>query len=234
MGMCGEHFVLIKHPFFTESRPREITGYTICARGGLTVTRTPIGTLYEHFQCDFGKTVFLTPVIAKGVYQWTVKIEQYGRGQSMFYMGTALADRIMNCENCCLGLVKGSCSAAFTRLVIGTLYCSLIGVEGHPRLCAEEAVAPEGTCIGAEMDSSTATLSFFVNGRKVPNIVSGVEFPSHMGMSLCRMDDSHLPDRMAFTSLSFRRLPHATPSAIACNFYRARLYESYLHTTHIA
>lgn len=205
--MCGDHFALKKHSYFKSVRSTYINA-SLCpsSHGNLLLTDTPFGKQCV-FSCPVGRsrTIFLEKSIGKGVYRWTVRIK-YGSDENIMWMGVAPADQFHELDGYCFlgdkAIVSScrSCSLGF-RCNGGVFTSFLLGVRGNNG-CKNETSVPDDSVVAAEVDSESHTLTFYVNGKRVPYGVSSLEFPLYFGMSAC--------DAASFISLSLRRLRSPT------------------------
>lgn len=212
IGICFEHFFWIRHRLFVENRPKEIPA---CFRTnpllGFNVTCTPDGPLCE-FTADSYRTVFLNSVMSEGVFNWTVKVRFAPDKHSSCCIGAAPPSLLAQLEDVNLG-EDGTASFYFAMGDEGPLGSTLFGVACSDIPLAETKV-PANACVAVELDCTACTMCFFVNEKKVPRAVSGVHGPLHFGLS-----GYECP---SFISLSFRRLPSASPSPVVCKHYAAR------------
>lgn len=184
--------------------------------GNWIVTHTEAGNQY-HFVSDNDRTIFLNTKISEGVFCWTVRIMYTENGNGSFCMGTAPTELLNVCDNYLVGRVSGTCNIMFIK----TEFARLEGVENvnvndfdNIGFACTEMKIHDRSLVTAEVDVSARTLSFFVNEKKVPIAVSNVNVPLYFGMAGWRGG--------SFTSVSFHRLPTATPSPDRCVFYRCK------------
>lgn len=212
IGMCREHVIWKNHSFFIKNRfrcsyisvPLQQTNTTY------TVTQTVRGEHCFLWAPSTYTTVFLDREIAEEVFQWTIKIE-YGKKNSFLYLGTAHSSVISNCRDSVLGAVRGTCSFRFYRIPNGLYRSGLGGVISFHDVPDMETSVPDNSLVAIEIDIDADTLSFFVNGKKVPRVITRIQSPLYAGVSGC--------DQPSFTSISFRRLLRTTPSTVECKTY---------------
>lgn len=204
IGMCDEHFRCKSHPYFIQKRPiSHPTAFLSSPAVGYQVV--PINKKGQVF-CTFTntngyRTLFLDKKISEGIYRWTISVK-YKEKFSFFYFGAA------HCECACKlpfsSLdVPGSCSFKFWEE--DGLFSGLRGIDSFRRIPENETKVESGSEAAVEADTITQTLSFFVQKKRVPHAISGVNLPMYLGVSTMY--------RPSFTSLSFYRLPSATHSS---------------------
>lgn len=214
IGMCQEHFFWIKHPLFLYFR-----------RGYLPMTFRPnshfdhefVG-IYQKYSLkkDSSHTILLNKYLDKGIYQWTIQIKYSKNSLCSICLGVVVADFCSSAEyeehfqGKCLGNINGSCalhcgprvfslrSPPVTDIDLG-VYDPTVRVQNNSR-------------VSAELDTYSRTLTFFVNGRKVPQGFSGLAIPSLLGVSGYA--------NPSFTALLFRRMSVPTPSPVMCTLHR--------------
>lgn len=216
IGMCGEHFSVIKHPVFIDDRK----SYIKCTLD--TRTSKPVELFHSPFgedRCMFANslmslTMFVLPVCSVGIFRWTIEIAFSKQQNLSVYIGISSLNAIRQCEEWFIGEPGESCS-----LGIGTLKDEclsefrLCGVSGdlanrNPKI--DIPPLKNYSVIAAEADVGAHTLSFFVNGKKVPQAISQIFSPFQFGISGY--------GNPCFTSLSLRRLRFPTPSPVHCLF----------------
>lgn len=167
---------------------------------GCTLTVTDTGDVYA-FNVDVGnqKTYFLQPVISeKGVYVWSVRIVRIPKNGECLCIGAAPGARAgctgcTGCSSTGLGREQakdlcGLCLQSFPQeegMEAPRLNLSLVGVKGDAHILADEVVdVLDKTIITVEIDTFERTLSFFLEGKKIPHIISGLSSPLHLGVSV--------------------------------------------------
>lgn len=211
-GICREHYLWKSHSHFVMGRPK---GIPVSIRhnpeGGFIITEAPTGP-HCLFSTIFRRTLFLNTPITEGVFHWVVRINYAMEGDSGFNIGTAPLEYLSHCNQGVLGNGIRTCSFGFWRNCDNRLLSSLTSggclVPGIP---FDETCVLDGSLVSVEIDCNRKTLSFFVNGKKVPRAFSNKHIPLHFGIS-CSYG--------SFTSVSFHRLESATPSFVACRFYK--------------
>lgn len=211
IGISLEHFMWKTHSYFISNRrntypsilPNDKGGYKLSlTRSG---TRCSFHTEYEH------RTVFLDRALTAGIVNWTVQIA-YGSAGDDFYLGASLSSRIGLFDRKWLG-INGSCAFNFYQCGDGKLRSRLTGVKGwhEDKVPPDETVVPQHAVVSAETNLVLCTLSFFVNGERVPRAITGLQKPVHLGITGV--------NTASFVSLSFRNLTSSTSSSLACRFY---------------
>lgn len=220
VGMCEEHCVWIKHSYFLENKPLKIpVSFRINEKGLLKYTHTPLGEtcLFENGS-EF-RTVFLDYVVAKGFIRWTVKISYGESKSSYFWIGAAPPDLLDKCAGNALGMkAHGTWSFSFfkTKKIQRS---NLFGMRTSSYIPHLATSVPDGSMVAVEADAAACTLSFFVDGVKVPHGFSHTPFPLYLGISTCTVGTG----RPSFTSLSLHRLRAPTPSLVQCRLYQCKL-----------
>lgn len=223
-AVCGEYFEWRRSKDFIKARP---LGIVISLRpnpvDGCAIDNTPLELSSEKphykFTTDECRTVFLNQAMVVGVFRWTVQIF-YDSGKSSIYLGAAPQNLLGMFDKSYLGdeNVKGAASLEMNgEARIKPTYFSgnLSGVEyGYTGVSA----GLYDSLVSIETDSAAHTLSFFVGNAKMPHAISGMSTPLHFGVSSKPISESG--SRSSFTSVSFRRLPSATPSAIVCTMHK--------------
>lgn len=217
-AMSVEHFLWKKHHFFLNNRPKQIP-ISFCPNlsGGYTLTNIPKG-----LHCSFGdffdfRTVFLSQVIKEGTFCWRVRIK-YGtlHENSTLWAGAAPADLLSVCNSRVLGgVVLGTWALWISRNCRHQLESRLVGVKHRDIIPYDETQVPDGALVTIELDSGARTLSFFVNGAKIPRIAACICFPCHFGIT-------GVPN-ISFTAESLSRLPTPIPSSVVCVQHEAIL-----------
>lgn len=204
LGCCKEFFDLKIHRVFLNSRPHTIPDvFRSIPDPGCTLTPTPKG-LKCVVTTKFNQTLFFDKLINEGVYRWTVQI-MYGTNGYNFYFGAANRMDMLSYECICFG---GACFCFWQNSERIEPRSMLKGVEGYSLGRGTEygaIVVPSGGTVAMEADTEARTVCFFVNDRKIRYGISDVIVPFYMGLTQCGGHDQH------FVSLSFRRLPSATP-----------------------
>lgn len=176
--------------------------------GGFTLTTNSIGVevLFGFLQETKKRTVFVDRNITEGIYHLTIKIK-YGAGQknSALDMGVAHSDTLKQCYDKTLGEIAGSCCLGF-GVMDGHLVSVMDGVKDNEKSLSAEHTVPDGSLVGAELDSVAHTLSFFVDGKKFPHAISSVKNPVYFGIDGAGYS--------SFVAVSLRRLSAATPSDV--------------------
>lgn len=204
IGMCKEHFDWKNRSFFVNSRPKVVPYvFRSVPDRGCTLTPTPKGVKCVLTTKSF-HTLFFDQLINEGVYRWTVQIV-YGTNGYSFNFGAANRMDLLFMDCISYG---GACFHFWQNSSEKIPRSMLDGVEGYSIGRGTEhgaIVVPSGGAVAMETDTETRTLCFFVNDRKICYGISEVIVPFYMGLTQCGGHDQH------FISLSFRRLPSATP-----------------------
>lgn len=158
------------------------------------------------------RTVFANHALRKGIFRWTVRISYAEKNKmidSHFYVGAAPFDQLSMCMRSTLGEVEGTWSFHFWRDKDGSLSSNMLGDADFP---SKLIPVPDESIISIEADCAAHTLAFFAREVKVPHVIAGVCGFLYLGMS----GHSNGSDvgGAAFTSMSFRCLSFATPSAV--------------------
>lgn len=218
VGMCREHFIWNKHPSFLKNRPFNFANLLrLNPTGGCVVCNTPSGPCCSFDVSTDGKTIFTSRSIEKGVFRWTITVafaKEKG-ASAFFYIGAAPADLLSTCDDNFLGNVKGTAALFFSSWFGHKFASRLFGTDEFEKVHVEEVPIVDGSLIAVEADCTAQTLTFFVGNTKVPHAVSGVCPPLHFGVSGCMGGG-----KSSFTSVQFRRLPTATPSAVVCVMHK--------------
>lgn len=164
-------------------------------------------------RCVFGKsnttrTVFVDKCITEGIYRWTVKVD-FSQGCN-FFIGCAMCSgsSLSVWDDNWLGDSGSTCSV---EVYASGAKTALHGVHNDSR--SERKVSI--TCsslLSLEIDSTAGTLSFFIDEKKEPFVISKIRVPLYFGLSKSF-------NTAAFTSLSLRRLAAATASPVVCTYF---------------
>lgn len=221
IGMCSKCYSWRKHLYFILGRPKKII-VSYQPHPCYKWTPTLVGSsLASEGACAIvldWNTVFLNTIICEGVFRWTNSIA-YTPDYSEFCIGAVPPHLVKEAESKYLGggSFKEVASFGFWKNADdfgGTLYSSLLGVEGMKNIPLEETKVPNGSFVTLEVDCAAHTLRFFVNGNAVHRKVSGISGPLHLGMS-GRF-------KVSFACVSFYRLPSPTPSRTPCRIHEIR------------
>lgn len=186
------------------------------AQGRCIITDTPLSTLYSFADEEYYRTVFLEKNISEGCYRWSVKIGYANKGEySEICMGTTPSDSVSALTALPLRQ-NGACSLLCCCRRDGSTQSLLQGVSNAGGVSAEETnvPVPTGSNVAMEVDISSRSLAFFVNGVKVPLTIGGVHAPLHLGICGWR--------NVRFHSLSFHRLATPTFSPVRCRVFCCR------------
>lgn len=219
-GMCNENYKWKSHSYFVKNRPRIVSAAFIPFQkyGGVETKTSGKNLVCEFTRFDRAwRTVFLDLLVTKGIFRWSVQIVYADEVFSTFCLGMAPSISVHSscASDDCLGshYSHGSCSFQFWRHADGLMESYLRGVEDSVSIPREETAVRNKAVVTVEADSDVCTLSFFVDGIKIPRTISDIAVPFHFGMSgLCCL---------SFTTLSFLLLPHGTHSPVQCVRHRA-------------
>lgn len=172
-------------------------------------------------------TIFLDTAIddeSNGIFCWTIRIKYFSNDlglNSFLELGAAPLTHCKTLANSFFGgkvadkKKKDDGSCGFYMLKEGKKLSSVLqGVENEADVPPEETPVPNDSLVAVEVDTFARTLSFFVNGTKVPRAVSGIILPLKLGTAGLA--------KPSFTSISFQRLASPVPSSVACTFYKVR------------
>lgn len=233
MGIC-EHQVKWKSHYYFQSIRKNYLAHSFRPNpfGGCLLTLTIDGwrCYFQEYSLSYEpeRTIFLNKPINEGIISWSVKIN-YGDNTnfSSLQIGVALTGPIGSAKmdsdcrrlgNNNLNNEFSSCCFSFWRY--GTYKSGLVGAAGTARIPDGETPVEDGSVVTAEMDSERKTLSFFVNKKKIPRVITTLSAPVHFGMSGS--------PNSSFVSLSLCRLASPTLSSAVDiayhNFKRTRQY----------
>lgn len=240
-GMCSECACWRDHPCFVDFRKTFIRPF-LCPnpKGGyvFVLKRDPNRGWKKN---NTFQSVFLNTLIHNGIFRWTVQIAYapWGEHSQMWY-GCVLRDRDQyrnrykarwRWRDECLPHLGECCCIQFSRHHIDRykwrvdgsdgdfevdddaedyflmLQCCYRGREGRSGKGDEMAVN-DGAFLSLEADMKLRTLSFFVNDTKLPCVISNLPMGLHFW--------GYAKHRAFFRTMSLRRLPAPTPSAVAC------------------
>lgn len=226
VGICEEHIKWITHPYFLEGRKRFMSipvSFGINLEKVCSFTQTPAGKLYTFYDSDFWQSVFLDKSISDGVFCWTVRIK-YSKGEkySSLRIGalpTHILQRTLRSSSTpwkdspwvdynWTSKPFDNWSFSFFRKGYRN---PTSGPEELVHVCNTDLV-PDNAVVSLEADADTHTLSLFVDGIKNPLCYVDVNGPLNMGVSGL--------NGPSFLSVSFLRLPCATPSPVVCTLYK--------------
>lgn len=184
---------------------------------GYTFTDTADG-----LRCTFGfsqagsRTVFLKQALDRGIFQWTVKVGYCNEltRKSYLHFGCASRDdlnKFIDGRKPALGKYNG-CSLNFWQDDAGRTYSILRGVQNVAAQNKEQTPVPDSALVTLLADLNSRTLTYFVNGIRMPVAISKIPVPLHLGIS-----GSH----SSFTLVSLGPLTNSTPSTQPCKFYQA-------------
>lgn len=214
IGMCESNYQLKKHVCFLSSRPHKMIFpfFRVFSR--------QVECLQDSFASEkismvnFIQTMFVNTQIEEGIFLWTVLLEF--TIESAYRIGISPPSLLYKFRNAVLGDVDGSCSLCFSLNRNHKLCASLWGVVSN--LPKGKIEVPDkfvaSVVVGVEINVSKQVLSFFVNKKKLCYGISHIYSPSHVGISGY--------DKQTFTSLSFCRLPEATPSPVKCKLFQCK------------
>lgn len=209
VGLCNEHFIWKKHLFFLRNRPKKVAMLIEHNPfGKYTLSGTP-PKLRILFTGLLG-TFFLKSVITMGIFNWVVRINYEGKKDCKFHIGAAPPD----CRSFCYNPPRpnGTCSFCFW---ISSYYqegkSELCGVKKCTEIPSNETAVPDSSLVEIEADCGEKTLSFFVNHRKIPRVISSVRNPLRFGMS--GFEEGHI------TCVSFLRYTAPTRSSVRCKYH---------------
>lgn len=220
-GIGQECLLWKNHSFFKNNRIRFIHPPSTPELNSfryIEAEHTPGGELCIFEQRPFC-TAFMDKDITEGIFDWTIKI-RYEEGMHTFFcLGVAPMAVSEKCENCTLRCLYGACGFYFWRGADGSLASHLCGVCNGADISYTETPVPDGAMVIAEVDADAHTLSFFVNGQRVPRSISKIPTPLHLGVSgwrrlhgphahACPRDALPSVLSVSFARLAFPRPPH--------------------------
>lgn len=217
IGVCGESYEWKKHTFFIQNRPNYIPiSFGDCVGKVCKFTHTPLGIQYT-FTCDCNdyQSVFLDKSISTGIFRWTVQIKYTDGGKYSCLLIGALPTFIL--KNFCtepwvdspwvdyLFVRKPFHNWSF-RFCKEGLREESTSTDKLPELIdiSHKCNVPDDSLVSLESDLDAHNLSLFVGGNKTRQCFSGVHGPLTFGLSGC--------NGPSFLSVSFLRLPRATPA----------------------
>lgn len=218
IGTCGECYHWKTHNYFIHGRPcKTSVSFRPNPAEGFILTYTPNGPCCQFtYVTKDARTVFLNKNITHSVYSWKVYIE-YGKEEKNrridFWLGSSPSHTLALSDNHTLGFTGGSCGLDFWKIDYEMYYSGLVGVRDANLIITNQNKIFDHSIVIVEVDADTRTMSFFVNGTKIPLCVSNVKVPLHLGMS----GDFH-NNQQSFTSLLFQHLPFPTFSTVMCTF----------------
>lgn len=167
-------------------------------------------------------SVFLAKKLCQGIFNWKIKVS-YDELRSTFTLGVAPEGRldslsVKSMEDCsqspCLSFTrraKGYRTGKVSRMPKDPMVYEHWSYWHHMKdthlIPQTETVVLEGATVAMEFDSDKQTLSYFVDGRKVPRVVTRVYDPLFFGVT---------GSAGCFLSLAFARLPNPTRSSVSC------------------
>lgn len=233
-GISQEYLEWKKHHYFVSFR-KESHAVSLYVRSlkpsrGCTIQETRAGPRCSITGSHL-RAVFVNRTVKEGVYRWMVQIsyEKKKDKTSSFSIGVNPSNSIEQCSEDFLGAESGFACFHFCKFENGKLKSCLYGVRESildyssyaPLLIGVRkggfdygTVVPDGSFVSIEADCKEHMVAFFVGNKKVPHAFTGVCSPLHFGMS-GRTEGTEI----SFTSISFRRLPSATPSSVVCKMY---------------
>lgn len=225
VGMCQLHAGWKDHLYFFEGR-MQFTYIPFSFRpnpdGQYLFTLTPRGIHCKFpmdFLCSAFHTVFLWTPVTEGVFRWSIRIH-YPWSSSALFIGTA-PPMLLNQRNAhvlgvpgdhSLGLGLSSCGMDLRGVEADDIQCGDGWCEPNTTVPVRDVEVADNSLVAVELDADAHTVSFLVNGKKVPHVVTNVFSPLNCGVTGYQ--------QASFTSISFRRLPFATPSPLHCQYYK--------------
>lgn len=223
-GMCQNHYLWGVHKFFLKQPINLNANLLVSAKKDKRFPEDRIYCTFPSHSADLlvtlqDDTVYADACLKKDIYRWDIQIKYAKKAESIFWIGAVYETDPKDSDEhhrCCLWrtlandeMETDKWSFRFGRSATGAgklLPLELRGAE--PALLAPPIVVPDKSRVGLEFNGSKKTLSLFVGNVKVPYVISVRLLPVFLGVagrggSVC-------------TSLSFRRLPAATPSSVVC------------------
>lgn len=210
-GMCAEYFEWRQQHDFIMGRPFKIAvSFLPSSSAGLTKS-FPRST---HIMMK-DRTVFISLALTKGIYRWNFTIAYDQGNNTLFHLciGAAPPHLVGRCADAALGYLRGTVSLSIWKNVADVCYANLCGAKVPPDTAPVGMQPLNGSLLSVEADCGTRTLSFFVDNIKDSRAISSVFVPLFVGIT------GSTSGKLSFTSLSFRRLPSATPSSTVCKAY---------------
>lgn len=168
-------------------------------------------------------TVFLDKQITEGIFQWSMIIIYKDYGLSEFCLGVASTALVSKLKNTLIGVSSGSCGFTFWRSDNRELFSTFAGTNSNDGMVisGKETCVRNGSTVMAELNMEESTLCFFVNGRKVPHIITEIPASVYMGMS--GHFRSYSFRNHSFTTVSFCRVSAPTAaSQVWCKLHTVR------------
>lgn len=220
IGMCSEHFFWKTHLYFVNIRIKNCVMHNTLRHNSsgrkYQITHTLAGDICAFGEDDEYQTVFLEKSVTEGIFQWKVQFYHGTERTTQFYFGLALTSCLSDCELHWLGSSPGSYSFGFCYQYKKRIWSKLFG-EFKTRGFEFKMEVPDKSLIVLEVNADSRILSMFVDGKKVPVSIASIPIPFNLGVS-----GEYKP---SFTSLSFCRLPSATPTPPDCT---CKLAEAFL------
>lgn len=181
------------------------------------------GCVVNDLLCVFthagDRTVFLDQQISQGIYQWTVRIMYKDRVHSEFSMGIASTSLVPKLEKQFIGILSGSCAFSFWRNEYRECYSTFTGTNSDDGslIAASQTAVHHRSKVMAELNMDDHTLSFFVNERKVPHVIT--ELPESVQIGMTGHFRNWSSSDLAFRTVSFCKVPASTQSAQVCKLH---------------
>lgn len=192
IGMCESNYRLKNHLYFLSNRKTKIN---------VSFIEIPPSLLFE--------STFVNNQIESGVFRWDLSFVKDEGIKTLFCIGIVSSPLVEKCSH--LGKDEGACSFSL-YMFIKELGVGLRGVDDSVDFPHHTVGITKRSLVSVEVDANARTLSFFLNGEKIPFIISHIHVPLYIGASGVEWT--------FFQSLSFYRLPSVTPSPIVCRSYR--------------
>lgn len=181
MGMSQEHLACKTNLLFISNRKASMKvpmTLRLNPSARYSHTHTPTG---ERYIFAYSSSISLDYLIAEGAFRWTIKFE-FGtdKDSSFLRIGVAPPRFLNELAIRSLGVLDGS-SCCFR---FGRDNCTYLdGVYDGGAIPNRETTVPDCSLVAADINTVTRTLSFFVNGKRVPRAISEVPVPLHFGVS---------------------------------------------------
>lgn len=214
LGMCTEHVIWKNHYRFLDLRillNERVMLFRTSPKYGFVRGPDNYMHIKHAYRTVYLGTVVLDHQITEGFFRWTIRIRYPNEEGSDFNLG-ALNGRFR--ENIKLGYSKNTMCLSVSR----RFCCCFIELAGKNcnSIVKGTTCVPQNSVIAIEADCVGHRLSFFVNGKKVSAVITGVRVPLYFG--ICPLED------LSFTSLSLCQLTSATVSNTVCFGYKMDYY----------
>lgn len=217
-GMGGEIQLWKVHALFLEGRPKNKFLFdkvedVLIKTGGLNITIHK-----KKMRCRFlninSTSAFLNSLIENnsGIFSYSIKIHSH-RYSLKIALGAVPQRFSATCTEKFIGQDSGWSFVCY-QVEDGRFESTFYGVTENQSISPKETQIKDNSLLSIEVDSGNHTLSFFVNRKKVPRIVTLIAPRVFLGTS------GFLSP--SFEIINYLLLPRATPSLVACTMHRSK------------